>query len=207
MKIRPKAVLVILFLSCMALPAWSAVYYVAKTGSDSNNGSEASPWLTIGKAAGTMVAGDIVYVKAGVYNERITLPRSGSASDGYITFQNYGTDVPVVDGSGAGSGHLFSGTNVGYIKIIGFEIRNSSGGSGIYLQGTYPSSGYIELRKNIIHNLVMELNRLNVYEKEGFMSLCFNNVRVCKYNPDVKDVGELSVIRPNAPGKTKYLSV
>jgi len=48
------------------------IYYVAKNGSDSNPGSESQPWLTIQKAADTMVAGDTVYVKAGTYTEQVT---------------------------------------------------------------------------------------------------------------------------------------
>ena len=41
---------------------WTATYYVAKTGSNGNPGTEASPWLTIQKAATIAAAGDTVYV-------------------------------------------------------------------------------------------------------------------------------------------------
>jgi hypothetical protein len=59
-----RALLLVLLL---ASPAWSAIYYVAKTGNDTTgNGSEAMPWLTIQKAADVMVAGDRTYVKVGV---------------------------------------------------------------------------------------------------------------------------------------------
>lgn len=49
----------------------AAAYYVSKNGSDSNPGTEAKPWLTIQKAADTLVAGEIVYIKQGTYNERV----------------------------------------------------------------------------------------------------------------------------------------
>lgn len=41
---------------------YSATYYVAKNGNDNNSGNEAFPWLTIQKAADTMIAGDLIKV-------------------------------------------------------------------------------------------------------------------------------------------------
>jgi hypothetical protein len=53
------------------------VYYVRKSGSDSNNGtSPATAWATIGKALGSgspVTGGDIVYIGAGVYRETVTI--------------------------------------------------------------------------------------------------------------------------------------
>ena len=56
--------------------AQAATYYVDRShpqASDFNPGTEAAPWKTIQHAANTLVAGDIAYVKAGVYAERILL--------------------------------------------------------------------------------------------------------------------------------------
>ncbi len=58
----------------------AAIYYVAIGVSDANLGTEASPWKTIQKAADTLVAGDIVYIKAGTYPCEV-LPAS-SGTDG-----------------------------------------------------------------------------------------------------------------------------
>ena len=56
----------ILFLLFMVTQrAWAAEYYVSKSGSDSNPGTEAQPWETIQKAAKTLLAGDTVYIKTG----------------------------------------------------------------------------------------------------------------------------------------------
>lgn len=58
-------------------------YYVSKTNcSDTYTGSETLPWCTIQKAANTIAPGDIVYIKAGTYNERVTIPtaKSGTAT-------------------------------------------------------------------------------------------------------------------------------
>ncbi|WP_162555833.1 right-handed parallel beta-helix repeat-containing protein [Reichenbachiella versicolor] len=65
--------------------------YVAKNGKDSNTGTEASPYLTISKAAQVAVAGDIVYVKEGVYRETVSPSKAGTAGNP-ITFKAYGDD-------------------------------------------------------------------------------------------------------------------
>ena len=60
------------------------------------------PWLTIGKAASVMVAGDTTYIRGGTYNvtSSITPANSGSAAAGYITFSAYQNEVPIIDGGG-----------------------------------------------------------------------------------------------------------
>jgi parallel beta-helix repeat protein len=47
---------------------------------DTNPGTEALPFKTIGKATSLVVAGDTVFVKAGVYRETVTLSRSGTST-------------------------------------------------------------------------------------------------------------------------------
>ena len=61
-------------------------YYVAPTGSDSNPGTQASPWGTVQKAADTAAAGDTVWLRGGTY--AITTPKSSGAG---ITFSKSGT--------------------------------------------------------------------------------------------------------------------
>jgi len=52
-------------------------YYVSNKGSDTNNGTQNSPFRTISKGAELAVAGDTVYVLEGVYRERVSPPRGG----------------------------------------------------------------------------------------------------------------------------------
>ena len=75
-------------------------YYVSTTGNDNNAGTLGAPWRTIQKAANTVHAGDTVQVRAGTYNEIVTMKTSGNATAGYITFQNYPGEAPIVDGTG-----------------------------------------------------------------------------------------------------------
>src|SRR2546428_5491669 len=55
-------------------------YYVAATGSDSNDGSAAAPWRTISHAAVSVTPGALVHVLPGVYNESVFFDISGAAS-------------------------------------------------------------------------------------------------------------------------------
>src|SRR5580692_8022358 len=82
-----------LALSCCAQ---AQTYYVAKNGSDSDNGSASSPWLTIGHAALEATAGSTVYVGAGTYSESVLFANSGTSS-APIVFNGQG--VAIVDGS------------------------------------------------------------------------------------------------------------
>ena len=87
------------------LPSRSGTtYYVSTLGSDNNAGTLAAPWRTIQKAANTVKAGDTVQVRGGMYNEIVTMKTSGNASSGYITFQNYPGESPIVDGTGLAVG-------------------------------------------------------------------------------------------------------
>ncbi len=62
------------------LPQSANIWYVRKTGNDSNSGALASQaWLTIGKALTTASAGDTIYVGAGIYRETVVVTASGSA--------------------------------------------------------------------------------------------------------------------------------
>ncbi len=79
---------VILALPCLPAllpsPAWAATYYVDGSNAaarDTNPGTQAQPWKTIGKAAGLLKPGDTVFVKAGVYRELVILSKSGTPAD------------------------------------------------------------------------------------------------------------------------------
>jgi hypothetical protein len=144
------------------IPAQAAgnVYYVAKNGSNSNPGTEAQPWLTIQKAASTMVAGDTVYVKAGTYNEHVVPAHSGS-SGSPITYKNYGSDEVTINGSGLSLSNDTQGifeikgspsgasTPLNYIIVDGFEICNANS-SGVVIYG---ETHYITLRNLTIHDV------------------------------------------------------
>jgi aspartyl/asparaginyl beta-hydroxylase (cupin superfamily) len=131
--------------------AASSIYYVAKNGADNNPGTAEQPWLTIQKAANTIVAGDIVYIKAGTYIEKIT-PKNSGKSGSIITYQNYVNDTVIINGTGINSGGtgLFNIQNKSYITLKGLEIKNSDY-TGIWILGT---ADHITLQDLTVHNTV-----------------------------------------------------
>jgi parallel beta-helix repeat protein len=70
-----------LWLAVLLATGSAATYYVDTNHAgarDTNPGSEALPFKTIGKATSLVNAGDTVFVKAGIYRETILLTRSGT---------------------------------------------------------------------------------------------------------------------------------
>lgn len=114
--------------------ALATTYYVAKTGNDSNNGtSEETPFLTIAKAESVVTAGDIVYIKRGVYQEKLSFTTNGTASN-YITFSAWKGDKVTIDGSNLSVdfNDPYNGThdylvyvNASYRKFRKLRIKNS----------------------------------------------------------------------------------
>ncbi|HVW53281.1 MAG TPA: right-handed parallel beta-helix repeat-containing protein [Trinickia sp.] len=138
----------------------ASAHYVSTSGNDANPGASSAPWRTIQHAANTAHAGDTVYVRGGTYKEAVTINVSGSASGGYITFQNYPGETAIVDGTGlvppSGQSGLFNIIDRSYIKIVGLEIRNYSTAStarvpvGVWITG---ASTNIQILSNHIHHI------------------------------------------------------
>ena len=135
-----------------------STFYVSKSGHDTNSGSFTAPWLTIQHAANTVTAGATVYVEAGVYNESVNFPNSGTASEP-ITFINYPGATPAIDGTGLavnGTQGLINIVNGSYITINGFEIRNYTTSSasptpaGVWITG---SGTGVQILNNLVHNI------------------------------------------------------
>src|ERR1700722_3580770 len=103
--------------STLRAPSGST-FYVSKSGKDTNSGSYTAPWLTIQHAANSVTAGATVYVEAGVYNESVTFPASGTASN-YITFAIYPGQTATIDVTGlsvTGTQGLINIINQSYIR-------------------------------------------------------------------------------------------
>jgi hypothetical protein len=105
-------------------------YYVDGTnGNDSNNGTSASPWKTISKAASAVTEGATVYVCAGTYNEHVTMVNSGSEGSP-ITFMPEEEAEVIIDGTGQGGDYctgIISFYDKSYINIFGFTFIHGYG--------------------------------------------------------------------------------
>lgn len=103
--------LLLVSITLMGISASAASYYVKTNGSDSADGlALGSAWVTIQKAANTVIAGDIVRVQPGVYAERVAESTDGSAGS-RITY--------VADGAVTVCGWNITGN---YVQVINFDI-------------------------------------------------------------------------------------
>lgn len=138
-------------------------YYVATDGDDSAAGTLEAPWRTIQHAAETVAAGDNVLIRGGTYEERIEIKVSGSTSAGSVTFQPYGDESAILDGTTLtapdGDTAMIWIANQHHVTIKGLVIRNYATSDadklvcGVFVTGT---STNISLLNNQISGIKQE---------------------------------------------------
>lgn len=128
----------ILFFLMFSRLVFSQNYYVsANNGSDSNNGSETTPFQTINRAISYVNPGGTIFVMNGTYqnngygsvdtatntnmnnNHVVTINKSG-LEGAYITLKNYPGHSPLIQFDGRGG--IVISNNMNYIIIEGFEV-------------------------------------------------------------------------------------
>lgn len=124
-------------------------YYVATNGSDSNLGTQTSPFATIGYAIGKVQAGDIVYVRTGTYYPKNKIWIGNKAtSSAPIAIQPYPGETVIVDGSNLPANNEAFAIVGEYINLKGFEIRKAPF-IGISVWG----GKHIKLINNVVHDI------------------------------------------------------
>lgn len=120
-------------------------FFVSTTGSDSNPGTQASPFRTINRGARALSPGDTLTVRGGVYNENVRLvPGTGGVRTGEpgnpITIRNFPNEIPTVRSIQGGTAPiaplaiLSSGGTVHYWTIDGLRFGGSSSTIGVEIQ-------------------------------------------------------------------------
>ena len=119
----------LLVLTCGSPAGLAAVYYVATNGNDAAAGTLAAPWRTPQQAALTLVAGDTVYVRQGVYTGEVVAVNSGSLNQ-WITYAVYSNETATLDGLGVvpeGTwGGVFGIYGLRFIRVEGFRVIRSA---------------------------------------------------------------------------------
>jgi parallel beta-helix repeat protein len=101
-------------------------YYVATTGSDSNNGTSLnSPFKTINKAASVVSPGQTVLVKGGTYAPNVLIIDRPATAAQPVLFAPYGTDKVIIDGANSPTNAAFIQLNASYTTLQGFFVQNS----------------------------------------------------------------------------------
>jgi MYXO-CTERM domain-containing protein len=113
--------------------AFAAEYYVATTGSDSNAGTQDSPFATLTKGVSSAGAGDTVYIGGGTYypSGGFTFSKSGTSDTNRIKYWAVPGEKPVFDFSKVnGSPEAFTVTG-SWLHFKGIEICNLPVNSGV----------------------------------------------------------------------------
>ncbi len=154
------AISIYLLVAILSAPCFSADFFVATTGDDSNPGTEAQPFKSVQKGCDAASAGSTIFVKAGVYSERVVISKSGNASDGFVTLRNFASDSVAIDGTALiapdGSSALLTITNQSYVRIQGLEFRNyATAASNVVIAGIYLSGAgdHLEFRNDHVHHI------------------------------------------------------
>lgn len=102
-------------------------YYVSVSGKDANAGTLASPWKTLQHAADQAEPGSTVYIRGGVYKQKLKITRSGTQLGGAITYASYPKEQAVIDGTGLGvkgQEGLIEIRDASHITIRNLVVRN-----------------------------------------------------------------------------------
>ena len=163
------------FTTIVAAPLGIA-YYVSPTGNDSNPGTESLPWKTLAKAASTATANTTVFIKQGIYRERLVPVNSGTPA-GPITFTSYPGDSVTITGVGMTPPTGWWAGMIGmkglkYIKISGIRLINSVN-IGIDVE----NSSHITIEKNYVDSTYS--SGMKVYASDNMVIDANEVVRGC----------------------------
>ena len=127
--------------------AYAANFYVAKTGSDGNDGSSGTPWLTIGRCASTLVAGDTCIIRDGTYAENVTEAKHGT-SGSRIVYQAEHKWLAVVGGSFTVSGDYVTVDGLKFVLPTGADYGVGVSGAGNLITNVYVTTNVTTLGLN-----------------------------------------------------------
>ncbi len=201
---------------CLAVASNAATYYVRTDGNNANTGltdSAGGAWLTVQKAANTMVAGDSVIVGNGTFAEvpetkavgtaanPITFTGSGSSSlrgIGIYHHYNYVDNFRFVSSSAAIYAFIaYTSSNVRVTRnyaadhtVAGLKMADSSGG---FTGADYPTNIYIA--GNTFSNITTVAKTIHFV---GNWSTIESNLFTTCANDVINLWGDNNVVRRNA---------
>ncbi|MEM7344602.1 MAG: hypothetical protein AAF485_10190, partial [Chloroflexota bacterium] len=117
-------------------------YYVSPSGSSSGDGSINNPWdlqTALFGASGTVSAGDIIWLRGGIYQGSFISNLSGQANN-RITVRQYPGEQAVIDGNSISNGAILTISDQGqYTNYWGFTVMNSQTKRSTTQSGSSPS--------------------------------------------------------------------
>ena len=149
--------------SAPLIPAYQPTLFVATNGSDSNDGrSEARPLRSISRAASLARAGDVVWVRGGVYHEAVDFRQSGTASNP-IVFESYPGECAIIDGDSLASNRrAVTLSGVQHMVFRNFKVRNSHM-EGIFLAQAHNNEiSHVEVHDNFWSGITLSGSNDNI---------------------------------------------
>lgn len=161
-----KCVICFIYLLLSASSAFAVDYYMSTTGSDANDGlSLQNAWGTFLHADNTMIAGDVLLIEDGTYDDRIIIHHSGDSVNGPITYRaindfmvtlepttapllNY-ADATLVMFSCPGCGGGLDNPQVSYITIEGIIFRGYGEHNTVQINSR-DDSAIVDMTNNIV---------------------------------------------------------
>lgn len=193
-------------------PVWATTYYVATTGSNSNDGlTEETPKQTVAHCVSLMVAGDTCLVMEGDYSEGvIRFGRTGTQTSPIrlAAYPGASPKITFIDPEGTLDRILiqhFSGSNraMGWITIEGLELTNGHEGikyynlhNGIFRNNWIHHNGYQGILGNAggHHNLFEK----NIFNHNGRFAACdAGSTTLCQHDHGIYAHGQSYTIRSN----------
>jgi parallel beta-helix repeat protein len=166
-------------------------FYVSTSGSDSNSGTLAAPWLTIQHAdSASRTGGDCINVEAGTYQAKVLIQHGGTGptDSGYVAYRCMTLDACHVLAPNSGGGHLWGFEGAGnFLVVDGFELDGNNAaqtdgiadaclatddetyGEGNSAQNAGNSAHHIWVLNNIAHHC--NLGGISLNGKEWFYAI------------------------------------
>jgi acid phosphatase len=184
-------------------PTGSGVcYYVSPSGSDSNAGTSAAPFLTIQQAANVVNPGDMVIVRDGTYNNSaisgvgskfIVMSRGGTSANHVVLISEHKWGAKL-DGLNNTS-YIGLEFAANYIDVKDFECE----GFANACMDNYNGGQYIDIAGNNIH----DIGRYCATTTNGLVGIFVSNPNVIIEGNQIHDIGRYA---PGENGCTNSLN-
>jgi len=105
--------------------ARAADWYVEQAAATGGDGSAAKPFQKINDVKGVLKTGDTVWLRTGVYNEKVDFWHVKTGTSGRTTIRAATGHKPVIDGAGL-SGFVFQAGETHYMTFRDLTVRNAN---------------------------------------------------------------------------------